>query len=155
MLELRLLGELQVLRDGKAVPLPASKKTRALLGYLVLTGREQLRGSLCSLLWEGPGDPRASLRWSLTKIRPLVDEDPPRLVADRERVSFRREGAVLDIDDLRLVGKRLDDAPLDELVAMADRVRGELLEGLDLHDCQRYHDRSSRLILRRGVRRCS
>ena len=34
-LGIRLLGELQVTRAGGAVPLPASKRTRALLGYLV------------------------------------------------------------------------------------------------------------------------
>lgn len=136
MVELRLLGELQVLHEGKLVPLPASKKTRALLGYLVITGREQLRGTLCSLLWEGPDDPRAALRWSLTKLRPLVDRGATRLVADRERVAFRREGAKVDLDDLR--GIALQSAALDDLVAMAERVRGELLEGLDLLDCHRY-----------------
>ena len=37
-LQLRLLGELQVLRDGKTLALPASRKTRALLAYLVADG---------------------------------------------------------------------------------------------------------------------
>src|ERR1019366_4381614 len=60
-LEIRVLGELEVLRDGKAVALPASKKTRALLGYLVLAGsRPQPRQRLCDLLWDGPSDPRAA-----------------------------------------------------------------------------------------------
>jgi hypothetical protein len=39
MLEIRLLGELEVERDGQAVPLPASKKSRALLAYLAATAR--------------------------------------------------------------------------------------------------------------------
>ena len=39
-LRFQLLGALRVLRGGEALPLPASKKTRALLAYLVLTGRE-------------------------------------------------------------------------------------------------------------------
>jgi DNA-binding SARP family transcriptional activator len=38
-LELHVLGELEVLRAGRPVALPHSKKTRALLAYLVLTER--------------------------------------------------------------------------------------------------------------------
>jgi DNA-binding SARP family transcriptional activator len=90
-LELRLFGELCVMRDGRPVALPASKKTRALLAYLVTTGRPHTRESLCDLLWEGPDDPRAALRWSLAKLRPLLDEEGAvRLVADRERVVLDR-----------------------------------------------------------------
>ena len=55
-LEIRLLGELTVLRDGRAVELPASKKTRALLGYLVATGKPQLRERFCELLHRMTGE---------------------------------------------------------------------------------------------------
>ena len=37
-LEIRLLGEPMVLRGGAPCPLPSSKKTRALLGYLENVG---------------------------------------------------------------------------------------------------------------------
>ena len=60
--EIRLLGELEVRHGGRVQPLPASKKSRALLGYLVATGRPHLRESLCALLWDRPDDPRAELR---------------------------------------------------------------------------------------------
>src|SRR5580698_8246834 len=91
-LEIRLLGELRVVRGGQPLGLPASKKTRALLGYLVASGRPHLRQKLCELLWPGPDDPRAALRWSLTKIRALLDEpSAARLIADRERVAFEAE----------------------------------------------------------------
>ena len=69
-LTIRLLGELAVVRGGEALELPASKKARALLGYLVATGRSHMRERLCELLWDGPDDPRAQLRWSLWKLRP-------------------------------------------------------------------------------------
>ena len=36
-LEIRLLGHLEILRNGQALPLPRSTKTRALLAYLVAT----------------------------------------------------------------------------------------------------------------------
>src|SRR6516164_4348686 len=96
--EIRLLGELEVARDGRPLPLPASKKTRALLAYLAATARPHLRQSLCDLLWPGPDDPRAALRWSLTKIRPVVDEQgTSRIVADRDRVGFEVAGARVDL----------------------------------------------------------
>src|SRR5690606_25281747 len=38
-MRLLLLGELEVEREGRAQALPPSRKTRALLGYLALTGR--------------------------------------------------------------------------------------------------------------------
>src|SRR5579864_9212361 len=83
--QIRLLGELEVTREGRALSLPASKKTRALLAYLAATARPHLRQSLCELLWPGPDDPRAALRWTLTKIRDVVDEEGvARIAADRD-----------------------------------------------------------------------
>ncbi len=89
-LRVRLLGDLELRReDGPAVPLPPSRRTRALLGYLVATGTPQSRATLCDLLWDGPDDPRAALRWSLTKLRAVVDDEAAlRLQADRDRVGF-------------------------------------------------------------------
>src|SRR5262252_707181 len=88
-LKIRLLGELAVVRGGEARGLPASKKARALLGYLVATGRPHLRERLCELLWDGPDDPRASLRWALAKLRPVVSEHGyERLVTDRDHGEF-------------------------------------------------------------------
>jgi DNA-binding SARP family transcriptional activator/tetratricopeptide (TPR) repeat protein len=136
-LEIRLLGELELLRDGQALRLPASKKSRALLGYLVATGRPQLRERLCELLWEGPDDPRAALRWSLTKIRPLLGDQ--RIVADREHVAFEACGAAIDVANVgQLVGTGANEAPTESLRLAATLFRGELLEGLDLPDCYRF-----------------
>src|ERR1700681_4520493 len=73
-LAIRLLGEIKVDRGAITVALPASKRTRALLGFLAATAKPQPRQALCDLLWDGPDDPRAALRWSLTKLRPLVND---------------------------------------------------------------------------------
>jgi DNA-binding SARP family transcriptional activator len=144
MLELRVLGELELVRAGKALALPASKKSRALLAYLVVTACPHLRESLCDLLWLGPDDPRAALRWSLTKIRGLVDTGKTtRLVADRERVAFEPAGASVDLlEARRLVTGHAEapQAPTDALLRAAELFRGELLAGLDLPDCYRYHE---------------
>jgi DNA-binding SARP family transcriptional activator/tetratricopeptide (TPR) repeat protein len=140
-LEIRLLGELVVLRDGRALALPASKKTRALLGYLVATGRAHTRESLCDLFWDGPDDPRAALRWSLAKLRPLVDDGGTlRLVADRERVHFEPQASTVDLTELRalVAPDGLGAVPTEALLAAVGRLRGELLEGLELPDCYRY-----------------
>jgi DNA-binding SARP family transcriptional activator len=144
-LEIRLLGELTVLRAGRALPLPASKKTRALLGYLVLVNGAAPRSRLCELFWEGPVDPRAALRWSLTKLRPLLDDHGDsaarRLAGDRERVGFEPAGAEIDVVAVRrAVEGGVEQAPTPALATAAARFRGELLEGLELPDCYRYRE---------------
>jgi DNA-binding SARP family transcriptional activator len=139
--EVRLLGELEVRHGGRPQPLPASKKSRALLGYLVATGRPHLRESLCALLWDGPDDPRAELRWCLSKIRPLLDAGGGRLAADRERVEFVAGPVRVDAASVRgLVAGGIAAAPIETLREAAALYRGELLEGLELPGCFRYHE---------------
>jgi DNA-binding SARP family transcriptional activator len=140
-LQIALLGELEVRRDGAPLPLPASKKSRALLGYLCATGRPALRERLCALLWDGPDDPRAALRWSLTKLRPLLDDArAQRLHADREHVAFAAGDATVDLHEVRAaLGPRPADAPLEALQAAAARFRGNFLEGLELPGCHLFH----------------
>jgi DNA-binding SARP family transcriptional activator/TolB-like protein len=130
VLELDFIGPVRVRRDGQTLPLPASRKTRALLALLALEPRRHRRERLCELLWDVPDDPRAALRWSLTKLRPLVGE---RLQADRDSVALDTEG--LDIDVLalrRAVAAGPETLPLTELEALARRVRGPALENCEL-----------------------
>src|SRR3954451_3244073 len=99
--EIRLLGDLCIIRDGQVVTLPASKKTRALLGYLVSTATAHRREHLCDLLWDGPNDPRAELRWSLSKIRSALGNDSrARLMADREWVAIEVARTAVDLHKL-------------------------------------------------------
>jgi DNA-binding SARP family transcriptional activator/tetratricopeptide (TPR) repeat protein len=142
-LEIRMLGELELLRAGKAQPLPSSRKTRALLGYLVATHRPQLRERLCDLLWDGPDDPRAGLRWSLTKIRPLLDDTASRrrLTTEQDKVVFEPLEAEVDWWEVQSsLAKGVDAASTEALRATAARFRGEFLEGIDLPDCFRFHE---------------
>jgi DNA-binding SARP family transcriptional activator len=140
-LRIRLLGDLRVERLGTVVPLPASKRTRALLGYLVCNGTAQTRQTLCDLLWDGPDDPRAELRWSLTKLRTVLDDAQARRIeADRERVAFAPCGAAIDIDELQaLLAPGLTFATTDDLERAAALFAGEFLDGLDLPACYRFH----------------
>ena len=136
-LQLRLLGEMELSRDGRRLALPQSKKTRALLAYLVVTQRPQRRDRLCGMLWDVADDPRAALRWSLSKLRPLVDEPrAPRLVTQGATVAFEAAGARVDLFTLRdrLAADHGAALPTAELVALAAEFRGPFLEGLELPD---------------------
>ncbi len=133
-LELRFLGEMEIVRAGERLELPPSRKTRGLLAYLALSGRSHRRDRLCSLLWDVADDPRGALRWSLSRLRALVDEPGrPRIHAPRDSVAFEAQGARIDIVALRKrCAAGLDGAPVEDLAALAREFRGELLEGLDL-----------------------
>jgi pimeloyl-ACP methyl ester carboxylesterase/DNA-binding SARP family transcriptional activator len=134
VLTISLFGGLEIRRDSEPLALPQSKKTRALLGYLIRKGRPQRRDALCELLWEIPDDPRAALRWSLTKLRPLVNDDSvERLTADREQVAFERRGAIIDIvsaeEECAAGLERLSKQALHDL---CEACTGTLLAGLEL-----------------------
>jgi DNA-binding SARP family transcriptional activator len=140
-LAINYLGDFQVLRDGREVKLPPSRKTRALLAYLSLNQRRFRRDFLCELLWEIPDDPRGSLRWSLSKLRRLIDdEDRQRIIADRTHVEI--DTSDTDIDAVRLcslAGDGLADASTESLEDAADSYRGNFLEGLDLPNFHDFH----------------
>ena len=140
-LELRFLGDFEVLRGGKSLPLPPSKKTRALLAYLCLQPRRFRREHLCELLWDIPDDPRGSLRWSLSKLRRLVDDDAhKRIVADRNSVAIDASDLTIDIRELRtLVGGDIGAAATRDLESATGRFRGNFLEGLEFSNFHDFH----------------
>lgn len=127
------MGPIALRRGGDAVPLPSSKKTRALLGYLAATQRRTRRDHLCELLWQVPDDPRGALRWSLSKLRHLVDDgDLCRLVADRETVHL--DCSNLGVDWLELRGVATSDLrkQTDGVLERCLAAEGEFMAGLDL-----------------------
>jgi pimeloyl-ACP methyl ester carboxylesterase/DNA-binding SARP family transcriptional activator len=132
-LQVSLLGELRVTALGAEVPLPASRKARALLAFLAATGRPHRRERLCELFWDLPDDPKAALRWSLSKLRRVVDASGrPRIVADRERVHLDTEGVEIDIRDIHArLREQEGNLPVAELESMARRLEMPFLDGLD------------------------
>ncbi len=135
-----MLGPLRVSRRGEDVSLPNSRKTRALLAYLAVTRRAERRDHLCELFWEVPEDPRGALRWSLSKLRRLVDlPDQPAIVADRETVRLDLPVTAIDFHRLKaLVHAGVASAEIQALrraVAQA----GVFLEGLELPDCDAFN----------------
>ena len=91
------------------------------------------RSQLCELLWDVPNDPRGELRWSLSKVRSLVDE------RGRRRVQTRGDTVWLDLSDClvdaievaRATGAGIETLPPDRQRALAALFSGDFLEGLE------------------------
>jgi len=129
-----MLGPLGVRRDGVALALPASRKVRALLAYLALAPLPVSRSHLCELLWDAPSDPRGELRWCLSKIRSLLDEDA------RRRVGTSGDTIRLDVDDCFVDAMAIARAAEEGIAALSpERQRslamlfeGDFLDGLEI-----------------------
>jgi DNA-binding SARP family transcriptional activator/pimeloyl-ACP methyl ester carboxylesterase len=165
-LQIKVLGELAVVRDAQEIVLPASKKTRALLAYLALANRRQRRDYLCQLLWNVPDDPRASLRWSLTKLRRVLNEDGDEPCLRTDGSSVFLDTNKLDVDLLRvahITAKNVHSLTTSDLEILAALFRGRFLEGLELPRCPVFEawrtfqvdalDRTRSLILQMLVER--
>ena len=140
--QIRVLGEIQVLSGDRPAPLPASKKARALLGYLVVTGRPSSRERLAELLWDTPDDPRAQLRWCLWKCKPILGRGRvSHLVADRETVAFNPSGADVDLSRVRsLLAGGVEQAATAALEEAATTFRGDLARRTRPARLLRYHE---------------
>ena len=160
-IEINVLGDLQVLRDGEPIELPPSRKTRALLAYLAVIQRPQRRERLCEMFWEVPDDPRGALRWSLSKIRGLLNSDATGIfTADRNVVAIAPN--VISTDFARiaaLANTVVEDLPLEELQDVAALFRGPFLGDLSLPRCPEFeawriaHANETELLRLRVLRR--
>jgi DNA-binding SARP family transcriptional activator len=123
-LQIRLLGSPQISRDDEPIDVPGYRPL-ALLAYLLVTGQAHSRQHLVDLLFESSDDPRASLRWSLSKLRKAIGAD--HLLADRGEVAFNFESDYgLDVTAFE--------------AGQLDLYRGDFLEGLHLRDAYRFED---------------
>lgn len=131
-MEIRLLGPLRVLRGGREIALPRSRKVRVLLAILALEPRPVTRSRLCDLLWDAPNDPRGELRWSLSKLRGVIGEE--RVVTQGQpTVALDLDDVVVDALELdRLVARGLSQASSAELAEVAELCGGDLLDGVQV-----------------------
>ena len=136
VMQLRLLGPMAVIADGKALPLPASRKTRALLGYLAAEAKPVRRDRLTHLFWEIPDDPRGSLRWSLSKLRGLL---AGAIVADRETAALDASGLSIDYTELKSAAANLAAAPTEQLERICASASGSFMEDSDLPNCDDFN----------------
>jgi DNA-binding SARP family transcriptional activator len=129
-----MLGPLKVERNGVTLGLPASRKVRALLAYLALAPLPTSRSHLCELLWDAPSDPRGELRWCLSKIRGLLDEE------GGQRVATRGDSVRLDVADCFVDAIAVTRAVEEGIAALTpERQRslvtlfeGDFLDGLEI-----------------------
>lgn len=123
---------MEVSCDGNPVALPPSRRTRSLLAFLAITARPHRRDRLCEIFWQAPDDPRGALRWSLSKIRSLVnDSESERLLTDRERVTLLTQDIVIDIHS---AASKVEDSSttLIELLNINTQLEEPFLDGENL-----------------------
>jgi TolB-like protein/DNA-binding SARP family transcriptional activator len=107
------------------------------LAYLALNLRPVGRARLCGLLWQGPDDPRAELRWCLSKIRGLVDTaDRLRVITSApDHVALDLSGCFVDVFEIDQAARSgLDGTELTRVSELCQLFGHELLEGLELDD---------------------
>ena len=130
---LRLFGCFRVTRNGEHAALPASRRVRALIAYLVMAPRPVHRARLCELFWDVSNDPRGELRWCLTKIRGLLGDPSHECVkAENDWVSI--DAATIEVDALWVAARiaaATSGGDLDLLKQLAAKFEGEFLEGFE------------------------
>ena len=123
-LRIQLLGQPRFLRDGRGVDLPGYRPL-ALLAYLLLTRKAHPREHLIDLFFDGPDDPRAALRWTLSKLRKAIGDEY--ILADRDEVAFAFDSDYwLDVADFE--------------AGEIELYQGGLLEGLYVRDALRFEE---------------
>lgn len=133
-LAVQLLGPLAIHRNGSAARLPASRKVRALIGYLALAPQAVSRSQLCELLWDVPNDPRGELRWCLSKARAVVDQPGrQRLDARGDTIKLDLAGCAVDAAEISgAIQRGVATLAPERLKALVALFRGEFLEGLEI-----------------------
>ncbi len=133
-LQLSLFGPLQVRYGGREVRL-RSRKARAVLGYLAISGTgEETRERLVGLLWSESNEDqaRASLRQALRELREaLAAVGFPHLHPERLSLVLPPETVTTDHAEL-LRGVETGEVP--ELLLDTPLLHDTLLEGLDALD---------------------
>src|SRR5262245_12171972 len=117
-LSIRILGPVILTRGGAPIGMPRSRKVRALLAFLALGSGPITRSRLCDLLWDVPNDPRGELRWSLSKLRGLVDDEQRRRVVtiDSDRIALDLSDCSVDALEIDRIAKDgLERLSTDEL----------------------------------------
>ena len=74
-LAIHLLGRPHIDHTNRDTYTFRSRKSWAVLAYLILSERLPTRSQLASLLFTEAGDPLRALRWSLSEIRRCLGDD--------------------------------------------------------------------------------
>ena len=136
MLQVRLLGQFDVQRDGAPILIP-SRLAQSLLAYLLLTaGTAHRREKLAGLLWPDTTDENArrNLRQELWRLRKAIESSAPGrgvphfLLVDEITIAFDpRSDYWLDVS--ALAKSDVAAASSQDLIDALSLYRGELLPG--------------------------
>jgi DNA-binding SARP family transcriptional activator len=136
-LQLTLLGNPEVRRDGVPVAGFRSGKSQALLYYLAVTGRPHTRPVLAGLLWGDMPEAKAlvNLRQALANLRRLLG---PHLDITRQEVALNRDSRYcLDVERFEALAA---GAELEDLRQAVELYRGDFLEGFYVRDAPDFED---------------
>jgi class 3 adenylate cyclase len=92
------------------------------------------------MFWNAPDDPRGALRWSLSKIRQIVNVGGQDiLTADRNEVALRSQSIGLDLRQVRAISQHhLPSFDISRLEQLAGLFKGGFLADLSLPRCPEY-----------------
>lgn len=138
-LELALLGYPELQQAGQPLARLRSAKAYALLYYLAVTRRAQPRTVLAGLFWGDVDEyyARRNLNRTLSDLNQAVGDH---LIVERQSLAFAHHQPYwLDVELLEAAGKQAPTAQtLAALAAVADRYRGDFLEGFYVQDAPEF-----------------
>ena len=125
-LQFRLLGNIQLRRNGTPVTDFSAGKKAALLSYLAVTGTAHTRSALAGLLWGAM--PEAKARGNLSKaLSTLRREFGDHLTITRQTVSFNRKSDYwLDVE---IFAAGVANGSIDSLQEAIELYQGDFLDG--------------------------
>ncbi|MCX6046368.1 MAG: BTAD domain-containing putative transcriptional regulator, partial [Chloroflexi bacterium] len=167
-LEIFLLGTPQIYVDGVEVTAFNTRKDRALLAYLAVTGTLHSRETLAGLLWsELPeASARRNLRHTLSHLQKVIG--PPWLTVARGVALTKEHPWSVDVQTLRTTVESLisgqsvatsgnDPETIERLNRVLDLYRGEFLQGFYLQHAEHFEEwvlaqrEASRLLALQGL----
>jgi DNA-binding SARP family transcriptional activator len=139
ILRIQTFGGLRAWLGDEPLALPPSRQSRALLAYLACAYKPSHRAGLCELLWNDSPEPRAALRWCLSKLRPVLDAGgTARLVAEDDNVWIPEHSCEVDGKRLRELAAGSAGAETAALEEAVTRCVGPFLSDLDVADAYRF-----------------
>jgi predicted ATPase/DNA-binding SARP family transcriptional activator len=137
VLELRLLGRLELRRNGVPVADIQAGKTSALLSYLAVTARPHTRPALAGLLWGGMPEAKArgNLSKALSSLRQVIGDH---LTIARQAVAFEPGGDFwLDVAKFEA---GVSDNSIEGLQAAVELYQGDFLDGFYVRNAPEFED---------------
>src|SRR5512147_2533734 len=131
MLEVRLLGQFEVLRDGRRLTIP-TRNAQSLFAYLLLnSSKSHRREKLAGILWPDSSEEnaRSNLRHELWRLRKALEgEGEFYLISDDLTIAFNPKGEYsFDVQQFENISA--DSSSVDDLITALSVYRGELLPG--------------------------